>query len=263
MGQILQNKPLVEALFELRWGHSAQEGDNPPRFDDPNYQILLGRLFDAFQDQGYPFHERLPGADIPDFMSGHLVQHRFRVAESAWPLVQLGKGILTVNDGENYNWDEDFFNRCLNAVRALHKKYPGDLTSLPFQSISLKYIDAYEFDYEALSVFDFLRSKMRLEMRLPDKLLATAGVTGNPANLLSDFAFDLPAPPGKIRFKIGRGKRTDDKRDLLIWETEVQSMNGQVPTDLDATAAWLLAAHTISSDWFRTLIEGDLLKEFE
>jgi uncharacterized protein (TIGR04255 family) len=263
MGQILNNKPLIEAIFELRWGNPVEHGPGATNFDDPNYQILLGRLFDRLKDQGYSHYEKLPSADVPDFLSGHMIQHRFRIEQDQWPLIQLGKGVLTVNDTVNYDWDKDFYKRCKDAVIAIHDRYPGDLTTLPFQMIALKYIDAYVFDFESNNVFDFIKQKMSLDIRLPDGLLATAGASGSPDILVGDFGYKLHHLPGLIKFKLGRGKRTTDQKGLLVWETEVQSIDDQVPIGIDNIAEWLDKAHTITSAWFDKIIEGDLKMEFE
>lgn len=94
----LANPPLVEALVEVRW-----ELDSPaPGVSlDPNYKILLGRFYDRVRAD-YPFHEQLPMSLAPDELTGYQVQHRFRLAADAWPLVQLGPGILSLNDTAAY-----------------------------------------------------------------------------------------------------------------------------------------------------------------
>jgi len=84
---------------------------------DPHYKILVGSLYEQLKEE-YPFHQQLPTAFIPDEMLGYLVQHRFRKGENQWPLVQIGPGIITVNDTEGYIW-EDFKNRIERVVNIL------------------------------------------------------------------------------------------------------------------------------------------------
>jgi len=258
MGKLLANKPLVEAIFELRWGHPVAPG----QFEDPNYQILVGLLFEAFKKAGYGYYERLETAAIPDQFSGHVVQHRYRVGKDQWPLVQVGKGIITVNDTENYDWEDSFFPRCIQAFKALHEKYPGDLGKLPFHSIVLKYIDAYEFDYDEKDLFDFLEDRMHLHIRIPKPLLGSAHLTGNPSGFAADFSYDIPDINANLRFKLARGTRNSDNKTLLVWETEVVSVKNDVPLDEAGFSTWLTRAHDITSNWFFKLIEGELEKEF-
>ncbi|MBP8986104.1 MAG: TIGR04255 family protein [Syntrophobacterales bacterium] len=78
MAKELKNKPLVEAILEIRW--KLQGLPSGPQVD-PHYKLLLGRLFDRML-KDYPEHEQLPTANVPDELVGHVVQHRFRVAAS-------------------------------------------------------------------------------------------------------------------------------------------------------------------------------------
>ena len=58
----LKNKPLVGAIFELRW--QVKEQLRGVR-GDPHYKLIIGRLYDRFKKE-YPFNELLPSATIPD-----------------------------------------------------------------------------------------------------------------------------------------------------------------------------------------------------
>ena len=116
---ILTNKPLVEAIFELRW--ELQEV-SPGFKTDPHYPILIGGIYGKAKSQ-YGFHEKLPTATMPDEIAGYIVQHRFRKGENSWPLIQIGPGIITLNDTEGYVW-EDFEKRIPAVVDMLFDTYP-------------------------------------------------------------------------------------------------------------------------------------------
>lgn len=265
MGKKLKHKPLVEAIFEVRWGHpqTPQGVTGPLQFHDPHYQIMLGRLFDHFKQAGYDYYERLDAADIPEIFSGHVVQHRFRAGQNKWPLVQVGKGILTVNDVENYDWDKDFFDRCVAAVKTLHDKHPENMVGMPFQMIGLRYIDAYPFDFTKNDLFSFYKNKMSLDLGLPSRLLSSVKLSGNPLSFGSEFGYGISQPKGQLNFKTARGKDITNQRELVLWETEVRSLGEDVPKGVDGIASWLKASHEVTSAWFFELIKGDLEKEFE
>ena len=91
----LKNKPLIEAIFEIRW--KLQEGPEKGMRIDPHYKLLIGRIYEKIKDK-YTFHEQLPTASMPDEIAGYIIQHRFRKKENEWPLIQLGPGIITLND---------------------------------------------------------------------------------------------------------------------------------------------------------------------
>ena len=90
----LTHPPLIEAILEVRWQLQQQA---PGVAVDPKYKLLVGRLYDRLS-RDYPFYEPLPTASMPDEMLGYVVQHRFRTADGAWPLVQVGPGLVTLND---------------------------------------------------------------------------------------------------------------------------------------------------------------------
>ena len=144
----LQNKPLVEVIFELRW--ELQELA-PGMKIDPHYKILIGRIYDRVKDE-YPFHEQLPTATMPDEIAGYIVQHRFRKGRDKWPLIQIGPGIITLNDTEGYAW-EDFKQRLNRVVDVLFDAYPEAEKNLKINWALLRYIDAVDFDYEKMTFF--------------------------------------------------------------------------------------------------------------
>jgi uncharacterized protein (TIGR04255 family) len=80
----LKNKPLVEAIFEIRW---ELEKSNLGLID-PNYKLIIGRIYDKLKAE-YPYYEQLPTANIPDGIAEYITQHRFRTAENSWPLIQI------------------------------------------------------------------------------------------------------------------------------------------------------------------------------
>jgi len=65
----LKNKPLAEAIFELRW--ELQELASGMKID-PHYKIIVGRIYDKVSNE-YPFHEQLPTASMPDEITGYVV----------------------------------------------------------------------------------------------------------------------------------------------------------------------------------------------
>src|SRR5438034_9047205 len=95
----LKNKPLVEALVEIRW--QLEPGSATGLSRDPHYKFLLGKLFETVKAR-FPHHEELPAASVPEEMTSHVVHHRFRKTPSGWPLIQVGPGIFSVNEAVRY-----------------------------------------------------------------------------------------------------------------------------------------------------------------
>jgi len=255
MSNELANKPLVEALFEIKWElkESKKRGKH-----DPNYKILVGMLYDKLNKE-YPYFEPLDAAELPDEMAAHIVQNRFRVAEDQWPVVQIGPGIITVNDTQNYKW-EDFEKKILNVLRILIDIYPNR-ENLVFNSILLRYINVIEEFEGDGDTFAFLKENMHTEINLDEKLFEETGVKNLPLSFEFNISFGSTKPKGAVILRLAKGKI--DNRPRLGLETMVLSLKKDVPNSTEDIHKWIKEAHNLTDDWFFKLIEGDLKRRFE
>ena len=253
--RILKNKPLVEAIFELRWElkKSAQG------MIDPHYKILIGTIYDRVKDE-YPFYEPLQTATIPDEIAGYVVQHRFRKSEGKWPLIQIGPGIITLNDTEGYVW-EDFQKRIYHMVDVLFDAYPDAENNLKINWLLLRYIDAVDFNYDENDIFSFLSENLKIQVNIYEKLFEETGVEKLPIGFDLRFSFPANKPQGAVHLRFVRGKRKNV--DALIWETQVQSVGEHAPKTKEQIKAWAIDAHALTHDWFFKMIEGELMRRFE
>jgi len=246
----LPNKPLIEAIFELRWKVSSEEGD-------PHYTLFVGRLYDRVQPQ-YPFHEPLPTALIPMPMAENVVQHRFRAQKDRWPLVQIGPGIVTINDTEGYIW-QDFGQRTKSLVKTVFEAYP-EPKELKLANLLLRYRDAFELDYPDEDMLKYLSEKLKSTVSFPPQLFEGVPVSKHPKGLNLVVAFPVEKPAGTITIRFGSGKHTD--KPALIMETVVRSDTSDLPRMPEDFEEWIEAAHSLTDDWFFKLIEGELERRF-
>lgn len=256
MVKVLKNKPLVEAIFELRW--DLQERERSVKID-PHYKLLIGRLYDKLSNE-YRFYEQLPTATMPDEIAGYVVQHRFRKGKNKWPLVQVGPGIITVNDTEGYTW-QDFEKRTIQAIGTLFGVYPQLKYNLKVNRLVLRYIDAIAFDFEKGDIFSFLRKELKTRIELHHGLFDDTGVKEMPSGFDLKLSFSSTEPEGTINLRFARG--TNKESDALLWETVVQSASEDAPQVEDEIAHWIKEAHNLTDSWFFKLIEGKLLRRFE
>jgi uncharacterized protein (TIGR04255 family) len=254
MARELKNKPLVEAILEVRW---RLQGGSPASQADPHYKLLLGRLFDRML-KDYPEHEPLPTAKIPDEFVGNVVQHRFRVAANSWPLVQVGPGVFTINSTTEYKWP-DFRSRALSAIGKIYNAHPK-VEDLKITNIILRYIDAVEYDYNTENIFTFLREKMKLNIALPANLFSDIEVEDKPDGLMSQFVFRTGKPKGIINLRFATGHK--QHTPALIWETTVESTGEDLPKMPEGFETWIDNAHELTDDWFFKMIEGELERRF-
>lgn len=251
----LKNKPLVEAILELKWELPTQKAQG---FEaDPHYRLLLGRFSERVESD-YPFHETLPTTQLPDAMAAHMAQHRFRTSEARWPLLQIGPGLMTVNETDGYTWN-DFKDRCEKAVKNLYDSHPAK-QKFKVLDMTLRYINAVDVNFSQGSVFSFLQENMKTSISLPDGLFQDSRVNNNPAafNWQASFPHDDPGGLVTLGFAIGKHK----EKSALIWEILVQTTSDRTPTIPEGFSDWLRKAHDLSDDWFFKLIKGELERRF-
>ena len=251
----LHNKPLVEAIFEIWWELKPVA---PGMLIDPHYQLLVGRVYDKLVNL-YPFHEPLPSSTMPDEIAGYTVQHRFREKENDWPLVQIGPGIMTLNDTEKYVW-EDFEAQIPPVIDALFTNYPAE--DLRINRVLLRYLDAVDFSYTESNILTFLSDMMKTDIKMPPSLFYNTGVLENPVALDLHFGFLSAKPKGAISLRFAEGNIKGE--DAFIWETTVQSIEEDAPKTGADILHWANDAHKLADDWFFKLIENsELLRRFE
>lgn len=251
----LPNKPLVEAIFELRWNVEDQPPAQP---GGTIHRLILGRFYDRIAKE-FPVFEALPAAQVPEELVLHTVQHRFRKNRGDWPVVQLGPGVLTVNSTHDYSWTS-FRPIVLETVKHLLQSLK-DTPGVRFDSIILRLLDAVEFDYAKEDALHFFKEKFGLAINLPEDLFSEeSGLSNHVLGGSYDFLFASKKPTGRLNAKFGLGQR-GSKRGIL-WETTLISRKEHVPNDVDSIESWLDDAHRTTGDWFFTLIDGDLIKQF-
>lgn len=255
--RILKNKPLVEAIFELRWNlHEPVKGI----FVDPNYRVLVGRVHSKIEKE-YPFHEELPTVSMPDEISAYVTQHRFRKGKDDWPLLQIGPGIFTLNDTNKYTWD-DFRTRISDAVTTLFDAYPESSKSLKVNGLLLRYLDAIDFEYSN-NVLDFLNKNMKFNVKLIGDFFNGTGVKDSPIDIDMRLAYSANKPKGIVNLRFLKGGRNPTNKSILVWDTSVQLKDDNTLKTIDDVMAWVDQAHVLTDDWFFKIIEGELERRFE
>ena len=254
MDKHLRNAPLVEALFELRWGAEREEVGTS---HDPAYPIVVGLLYEQVK-QDYPFIETLPQSRLPAEMLLSLPTHRFRFNEAQWPLVQIGPGIATLNYTTSYTW-EAFQTAAVRFLAQFRDAYQHAASAPPqLRQVTLRYINALEFQFEEQDVLEFLRDKLHVVCVLPEAM-AKPPTSGPTASIRLQVSYPLDKPRGTGVLNIGRGEKKG--KSALVWDLLLISQGANIP-GFDILDPWLSDAHDVLEKWFFTLIEGDLYQEF-
>ena len=254
MSERLANAPLVEVIFEMRWLLTQKA---PNVHVDPHYSLLIGRLYDRIWEKNYPYHEKLPTSTMPEEMAGYVIQHRFRVEKEKWPLVQLGPGIITLNETEGYEWS-DFERRLKKLIKAFLESYP-DRSKLKISELSIRYLDAIPFNYSA-NPLEYLESTMGIVANVPADLFEDTDTGENPYAFNILLSFPQKSPEGTSFIRVGRGQKNGG--DAILFETGVKSKGDNVPQELDEICSWINNSHELTSNWFKKLFK-ELMESFK
>jgi uncharacterized protein (TIGR04255 family) len=256
MGEILRKKPLIEAIFELKWELPSQQGGI---LIDPNYSFLVGLYYERIKDK-YPFRNDLPASKVPVEVLPYIAQFQFRKGDNQWPLTQIGPGILSVNDTTGYSWENNFNTRCTNLIRIFKECYPEN-NKLKIIELHLRYINAVEFDYSLNDIYTYLSEYLNFNISLPDKLIKNKDINKNPKGYLVNFVLPLTSPVGAITVKLAKGKRSD--KDAIVFEIGVSSKQDDLSGYSLPYSEWLDEAHKRAEDVFLSFVEGELLRSFK
>ncbi len=254
----LSKSPLLEAWLEIRWKltPSTIEGFET----DSYYPMALGIFYNSVKAD-FGSHIELPAGKTPEFMIPYFVQHQFRPTTDAWPLLQLGPGIATVNFTTPYSW-HDFKDKALYLRQKLINAYDGN--ELKTQALNLRYRNGIPFQFSNSDLLAFLRDNLNLSISMPVDLPSFIAEKQFPSDYTMIMNYPLSKPNGKGQIQVGTAKNKISQEELLIWEIQVTSVNDQAPDikNADNFDHWLDDAHAVIHEWFFSLVQGKLFDQF-
>lgn len=249
----MNRPPLLEVIAEIRWKLEPSEPEGILR--DPHYKLLPGKMANLLQGE-YPFLEQLPAADMPEEITSNIVQYRFRKGENEWPLIQLGPGIITINQtGPEYHW-VDFEHRINHAINALYQAHQKG-KDLKLDRILLRYLDSFPFKFEQENALDNLKKGFKTSIILEDSLLSSIDVSHAPSGLDLKLVYPLIGKKAALSVRFARGEI--EGKDVLISETGVQEGDEEAPCDEESIMQWFREAHGVTHNWFFAMIRGPIL----
>ena len=188
----LLHPPLVEAIFELRW--ELQGDQQTGRFRDVAYPMMYGRIYERLK-RDFPLIEDLPSVQVHPEASPFVVRHRLRKERNGWPLLQIGPGIVTINDAKGYSWSA-FQSLILRLMESIIDTYPNDSLPLNFIKSEIRYINGIFFDAQRENPLSFLAEKLHLKVEVEKQIFESIVK-------VDKFEIEkLPKPLLKNEFKI-------------------------------------------------------------
>jgi len=179
MGKI-QNSPLVEAIFELRWGERQKDRFE---FQKEETDFFPGIFSQTIKNKGFIYSEQ-PNSEGANLMLPYVVKHRFRMAENTWPCIQIGLGIFTVNqvgnvsvasaDKDDYDW-ETFKPQIKSGLKSLDESYPMGLGGVLNPRAILRYQDAFILS-KGETLESFVNNKMKTSIKVSDSFTSHSDI---------------------------------------------------------------------------------------
>lgn len=230
----LPNAPLQEVIFELLWEMDTDERGVPVDYD---FDFAQG-VFAESLSVDFKYNRRTVPKDMPFTMYPKTI-HQFWKGENEWPVVQIGPGILVVNDIEkNYRWN-DFKKLIQKAVNVLIKSYKKELK---FIAVSLKYIDAVEIKDKGY--LEFINENFNLNLNNHFKQ------SGNLIDVNINETFNIYGV-GDLNVLISNGV-SPDNLPSIIWQSNVLIRQTLSSSEV---LQWVEEAHKVASNHFKDVIK--------
>lgn len=247
----IPNAPLIEAIFELRWGKLSNNS-----FQYSNEETLFaGKVSSSAASLGYEYLEHLTQPNQPPISLPHNVTHRFRRDKDHWPCFQVGLGIFTANQiDRGYEWEE--FLRAiktgLDIVTNADKNHLSNVRdTLQFV---LRYQDGFETDGNKNTI-GYLKDHFNMTIELPPTFLQESRIEVANSQINSRVILGTTEPVGNI--EIGVINATIRNRPGILMETTVVSRATETVDSLtiESIAQWADQAHELQRHSFKELID--------
>jgi uncharacterized protein (TIGR04255 family) len=238
----LQNAPLVEVIFELRWSVSSKE-------ELAKCQYLHGDLYAELKNR-FSYRQSLVPPEIPIDVYINNPAYRFRVGKDDYPLVQVGPGVLTVNTiDEKYVWN-DFQQEITSVIEKLLKVY--SFTDSDLINPVLQYIDFLQFDFEKNDISTFLKNNLHIELKQDF-------FNNNTTQTNLNLSFFYQITWGSLSINFNKGNNKEKQSGILI---RTSLTGNKLPPDINKITAWLKNSHDFCSQLFKDMTKGSLYDSF-
>ncbi len=252
----LLRPPLVEAICEIRW--ELKRDVETQRLRDVAYPMMYGRLYERLK-KDFPLIEDLPATQAHPEAAPFVVRHRLREKKDTWPAIQIGPGIITINETKGYSWSS-LRSLVSRLVESLVELFPKHEWPLNFTKAEIRYINGIRFDSQMEHPLAFLQEKLHLKLA-PDSALFDGSMIGEkPLDVGVNFVYPLNRPIGNLLLALNLGE-VDGKSAYLL-QTFIQSFGETAPQDAEGFASWLEEAHEVAEHAFQTFCKGALMNRF-
>jgi uncharacterized protein (TIGR04255 family) len=182
-----------------------------------------------------------------------------RKEKNGYPLIQVGPGIVTVNDSKGYSWVK-FRALALRLIESVSELYPTDAFPLNFIKAEIRYVNGIRFDIARENPLTFLAEKLHMKVELDSELFEQTTIHERPNALGLNWACALEKPMGNLAVSANLGQF--EGKPAFIQQTLIQSFGELVPSDMRSFTPWLEEAHATAENCFQIFCKGNLMERF-
>lgn len=253
-----EDVPLVEAIFELRWG---QKSFGVFDYSPEEQQLFAMQISSSAAAKGFIFTE-LANPQMQHFLlPPMMVSHRFRKQQGKWPCIQIGLGIFTVNQiNDGYEW-KSFKETIEEALHIFNSANQQKLDSIKDTlTLVLRYQDAFYPD-SSIPTQKFVNEHLNINMKMSDEFFGHENIETHIEAVNVNLMTSISAPKGMISVILANAVM-NDKPGLLL-ETIVESEMKNITSEniqIDNILSWVEEAHKIQQHSFKTLVKESAYK---
>jgi len=210
MDETFKNAPLLEIIAELRWQTSlpaiqpaGQQGVALPPLFLGTVQIdnFLHRLGGEIYKLGFQRMERMIPTGLPVLQGQAICRYRSDTENLTNILYQVGAGLFSAHATPPYRSWKHFRPSVEHGVEVLLQTREPNERDLPFNPVSLRYLDGFRPDLtEGRQVGEFLSDVLKIKLTLPDVLIQHLQGGKSPKPFL---IVTVPSEHGALRISTG------------------------------------------------------------
>jgi uncharacterized protein (TIGR04255 family) len=259
----MQNSPLVEAMFELKWG---MDSPSQFRYSSEERDLFPGVFSKAIGDVGFAHSESIVRQPANEKLTLPFeVKHRFRRNPEQWPCYQIGLGIFTVNQignvgrpedqADEYDWDT-FKPAIAKGLEVFDSSFKKGLGGLIKPQTMLRYQDAFKLkDTESFETF--VQTKLSINIEISESFTSCPSINKAASDASIHLKYETTTPQGAILVSVSN-VQISGERGVMIETVVVSDL--QSPQSVTSLVDWCEQAHDLQRHAFDTLIRVDAYK---
>ena len=256
MGIIYKNPSLVEVICELQWELTPVVGP-PGTGVDPFFDVVRADLTPRLGAAGFSNSQELVPAQVPKQLFAWQPVVRFAASPEAWPKVQLGPGIFSVNmAGQSYIGWPDFAPTVTTAMEALVESFPNPERFMRIKSLQLKYPNAFTEKHDFHAYSQFTSKYLGLTSVLPAAFFEQTGISATAISTTSQTKLPVHDPEkSHLVIQVAEGQINQIPGCVLQLSVERNA-----PVALQEIIPWFHKANVAARTAFQSLIAPQLVE---